>query len=397
MRSHSTSPAIEERIILAAVTREPNRRDELGRLLAQGPNFERLLRLAVTHGVDGLLSLALGPHLPARADPRTVDGAIKARAELIGAANRVRVEELDQILRAFSETSILALPLKGPVAALAYHGDLRARRFGDLDVLVEKPRVDEALGVLHRMGYEQTLSNPHRIDFARNHLHALELRRRDTWVMVELHFRLSPKYFDLPMDTRILFDRARDFVSHGRTYRVLSPTDALVFLCVHGAKHAWSRLLWVADLDRLVSSQPIDWAVLKTFVEKHEAARLVRTGLALTREILGTRLEAADEWVSADRGARALAKQAADRLFDRESEPGPLESQWYRARSRDRRRTAAKDWVWFVRDILEPTEEERSRLPEGPLQRLGYLVRPLSLLRKRLRGRRDELGGVGHE
>jgi len=37
--------------------------------------------------------------------------------------------------------------------------------------------------------------------------------------------------------------------------------DELVLICIHGAKHFWERLMWIADVAALISRQTaINWS-----------------------------------------------------------------------------------------------------------------------------------------
>ena len=77
----------------------------------------------------------------------------------------------------------------------------------------------------------------------------------------------------------------------GQSVRTLSPEDLLIYLCVHGTKHRWERLTWIADVAELVqSSGDIDW---QTTIERSTALgslRVVLLGLYLSHAVLGTRL-----------------------------------------------------------------------------------------------------------
>ena len=40
----------------------------------------------------------------------------------------------------------------------------------------------------------------------------------------------------------------------------LSPEKTLLVLCMHGSKHAWSRLIWICDVAQLLAACPgLDW------------------------------------------------------------------------------------------------------------------------------------------
>ena len=49
----------------------------------------------------------------------------------------------------------------------------------------------------------------------------------------------------------------------GREVRTFSLEDTPLLLCVHGSKHIWERLGWIADIAALTkTSRPVDWTLV---------------------------------------------------------------------------------------------------------------------------------------
>ena len=68
----------------------------------------------------------------------------------------------------------------------------------------------------------------------------------------------------------------------------LSPEDTLLFLCVHGTKHQWSRLAWIADVAELVRSSPdLDWGAVMSEAAALGARKMLQAGLVLAADLLG--------------------------------------------------------------------------------------------------------------
>src|SRR5262249_1662838 len=92
-----------------------------------------------------------------------------------------------------------------------------------------------------------------------------------------------------------------------------SVEDELVLICVHGAKHFWERLSWIADVAGLVSRQTgIDWARAAACAEAVRARVLLHAGLLLAAGVLRTNLpepisvRAREDTAAADLAARVL-------------------------------------------------------------------------------------------
>ena len=52
-------------------------------------------------------------------------------------------------------------------------------------------------------------------------------------------------------------------------------------LVVHGTKHAWGRLSWVADLAALLRVSPLDWDYVRAESRRMRTLRMVRVALIL--------------------------------------------------------------------------------------------------------------------
>jgi hypothetical protein len=81
-------------------------------------------------------------------------------------------------------------------------------------------------------------------------------------------------------------------LAEGVTLRTLVPDDLFAYLCVHGARHSWSRLKWLADLNALVVSTNADIEYLYRHAQKIGAGSCVAQGLLLCQQILGLKLPA---------------------------------------------------------------------------------------------------------
>jgi len=67
--------------------------------------------------------------------------------------------------------------------------------------------------------------------------------------------------------------------------------DTLLLLCMHGAKHCWSRLAWICDLAELIGSRSnMDWDALVDRAAACGAERMLYLGLNLASDFLGAQL-----------------------------------------------------------------------------------------------------------
>jgi hypothetical protein len=143
---------------------------------------------------------------------------------------------LKSTLADFHHRGIPVISLKGPWLAERLYGDAALRPYADLDLLVRPIDVAPAEALLRELGFVPT---GRRDDYER------------PWcrngVLVELHHNVeNPLAFDLEIESA--WSRAQVAQFHGVSARLLAPSDELLFLCLHGARHRFERLSHVLDL-----------------------------------------------------------------------------------------------------------------------------------------------------
>jgi hypothetical protein len=361
--------------------------------LAASIDGDRLLELAERHRMIPLLHR----HLRSAALPPEVAARLRARnAEEVHRSLRL-AGELRRLLGALSSEGVEALAYKGPPLAVQAYGDLSLRSYVDLDLLVRSDDVPRAMAALAAAGYAPAL-----------HLSAAQerwFRRVDgdyplvhpaTGLLVELHARVSSLRFCMPIDTGALMGRSRTVPVGGGEVRTLGDDDLLLVLLVHGAKHRWKRLEWVAAVAALLRAGRGDVATVLARAAKLRARRTVLLGLHLAATALGAPLaDAVADEIAMDRGLPALAREARERWFAPQADTGDADTAGAtRANLRFnlRLRDGAGDRVRYVaRWLFSPSPEDwrRARLPDAlfPLYRV---LRPLRLL-----GRHGGAGGGG--
>jgi hypothetical protein len=164
----------------------------------------------------------------------------------------LEVLRLDRALRA---QGINPIVLKGIAVALRAYGRLGLRYNHDIDLLVPENTVEAASQVLATAGYIRT-GPPSSADsgdvrtWLRTHKD-MQFERSDNGFVVELHWRLFDNPKTMPFDVEAAALGAFQLTSQ-HVLHTLPDELELLYLCVHGAEHAWSRLKWLADVAALV-------------------------------------------------------------------------------------------------------------------------------------------------
>ena len=216
---------------------------------------------------------------------------IQARLEGAGSGLRERTRRmLDaavEMIAAFNQEAIPALPLKGAVLAPLYYPDPFVRALGDLDLLVHPKDMRRAEETLRRLGYRF---------FKRTHKDAAYLRgerKDDVWAPdnvhpVEIQHRYVNEFAGLAYDQTEELWRGSRFQPYREGFSCLVPGPAATFghVCAH-ASADWilgqGKLQQIQDV-RLAAGRMsgLDWG---SFAEslKPRTARFLYPAVAAGR------------------------------------------------------------------------------------------------------------------
>ncbi len=280
-------------------------------MLTGNLDWETVLRVGWEHGLLPLLSWHL------RGDSR-VPGEVRERLDYsfrqAHLQNLQLAGELLRLLRVLKERGVPAVPYKGPALAEAAYGNLALRKPGDLDVLVRRQHVRMALGVFREQGYapltEMTRSQEEAsIRFDR------ERSLYNGEVDVELQWKPVPEAFFPRQSFEEVWGRIGRSPLAGATVPALSREDLVLVLCVHGAKHLWERLYWIADIAEVLEQGP-NWALLFSRAGEWGARRMLSVGLLLAVDLAGARLPGdVAQRVRDEPGTAVLAARLRRRIF----------------------------------------------------------------------------------
>jgi hypothetical protein len=289
-------------------------------VLQQSLDWPHLLHLARIHGVLPLLSRSLhtiGPDLVPQDALTALRDAFQANTQ----RNLFLAGTLLKLLRLLEAHGVAAIPYKGPVLATLAYGNVALRQFGDLDLLVHPQDADRAKALLWAQGYRWPDGRPP-ARFPRL-LKVYELVSPDGHVLVELHWALTSATFFFPLDSALLWTRLETVSLLETPVRSLAPEDLLLILCVHGAKHHWSRLGWICDVAALLRVTPqLDWARCLAQASRLGGTRMLALGLSLAHTLLDAGFpEAVWRWIQTEPVVPWLVAQVRAGLFAATAHP----------------------------------------------------------------------------
>ncbi len=382
-------PEVQLLLGCARTTVDKSTAERIRTLLSESIDWQYTIEQASQHRIIPLLWQSLNETCPKRV-PAEVLKRLRQHSSSSAHYNLYRTGELIKLLRLFDLNGIAALPFKGPVLALAAYGNLGLRDYGDLDILVRPRDVLKTKRILIGCGYRLvTQPGRHKEPRFSQRNKDLIFDSRDGRVRVELHWRLTGRHFDFPLDLNSLWARPETISLAGSVVRTLAPEDLLLYLCMHGSRHGWERLLWICDVAELLRTHSrMDWELLARKAQRLGSRRTLALGLILARDLLGMELPK-DVWrkVQVEPDAESLALHLQKSLFQNEEGDRGI-SYWHdihlrmRERSSDRLRLRWHYLRRYLRLALVPNERDHAMLELPPaLPFLYYLLRPFRLIR----------------
>jgi hypothetical protein len=352
---HKNSAEEKEWLFLCACASPGGSKQRITELLKIGLRWEYLLELAAEHSVIGVMAARL----------READYAEVPTAARKALQNRIRAQhlftlsmtaDLFHILGAFSQAGIEALLVKGPVISLLAYGDAAVRNYVDLDLLIRHKDIMAATEHMEKLGFESDvpLSALQADKIPGEYLFKWPGTRR----IIELHTERTFRYYPLPMRVEDLFAKQRRVALDGREVPALRLEDEFVLNCIHGAKHFWERLMWVADIAAVVARHPeMDWLKAQQAARDVGAERMLHLGLQLAKDLLQVPVPAAMRAaVSQDKAIKRLADQVMRWLPQVGLADPPLrERVFFRMGMRG---GGIRGALYLLRLSLSPTEED---------------------------------------
>ena len=364
------------------------RRDDAIRAAAAGVDWSKVVAIAQRHRIAGLVRHSLSS---AGITPSPAEAAdLNARGQRIAMGELFLADETARLYAAFQGIGIRTQVLKGVAVAMQAFGRLGLRFNHDIDLLVAQPDIPAGVSVLEKAGYVRIepaadASAQQVEQWMRTHKD-LVFRHASHGSIVELHWRLFDNRYLLP-----------DFASAeaetvslpgGMTLQALPRERALLYMCVHGAEHAWSRLKWLADVGAMLQAGGDGAAErLYALAETHHVHRAAAQAILLCGRLFGAPVPArvlAD--ARSDRRIRILEQVALHSMTA--GDGAELEALSFGSTQKNLSHyLLASGWRYWASEVaFDVSDMSRTPVPAG-MRALGPAARPLLWAWRALSGR----------
>ncbi len=281
-RANSRRPELE--LLLQCASAVAGNEDQVVELVRNGLNWEGLAEAAEFHGLAPILYDYLNRLCPELV-PESTKTHLRDCYHNSVKRNLIFTAKMLALLKIFEEEGVTVLPLKGPTLAASLYPDPAFRPCSDLDLLVRKQDVSKTLQVFTRQGYRLPAHHA-RLSLRRLMSHRAELLlHHESAVPVDLQWETAPLDFPFFFDSEVLWRTKREIQIGRQNVPYLSPECLMLFLCVHGTKHVWSRLQWLGDVARVAHASP-DWDAILELANETECVTPLLLGLQLAHEFL---------------------------------------------------------------------------------------------------------------
>jgi len=197
---------------------------------------------------------------------------------------RLMLDGCLELLTAFGQMGIRAIPFKGAVLAPLYYADPLLRPLADLDLLIHEKDVVAVIHILQKLGYRYYSRS------AEDRVYLRGERQINIWAAdnvhpVELHFTLREEYAGIGYNLAAEMWSQSEERPYWRNHPALIPKPAMLLhhVCAH-ATSDWliqrGRLMHIGDIRHISQRMaPQDWQAFDTAVSA-TAARFVYPALA---------------------------------------------------------------------------------------------------------------------
>jgi hypothetical protein len=299
--------------------------------------------------------------------------------------NMLMAAELIKVMALLEKNGIESLAFKGPTLAQMAYGDISLRYNWDLDLLIRKEQLEQAIELLKSQGYEpafQMTPAQYKSYASISHDFCLYSPRGD--IPIELHWRLFSNEFMVHIDDADFFANSSEVTIQGKPIKSFNTEQLLVYLATHGAKHQWERMEWLVDIARVIEKQSIDWDHLVSISEQTQSLTIVLTTLQLCQNILGTQLPGNVAGLTQEKTIQRKTKSMQSLLFNNfEKKSGDNIRTKTISVAQMNQLTGIKNKFLLLTSVLKPTplDFESHEHPEN-MTFLYYFSRPINVFRR---------------
>ena len=254
------------------------------------PAWEEIIALALDHGVAPLLHRSLQTGGGLAALPEAMRARLSEERRATAFANLRRCAAFRDIALEFAQRNIPLMALKGLHLAELVYRDISLRPMDDVDILVPRAELGQAVATLQLMGYgpEEDMSGAAEALLELGHAVALEHRRLG--ILIEVHWTIGERGYGYEPPMEEIWRTATPGTLADSDVQLMSPEFVLLHVCAHLAcNHNFLLgLRALCDIAEIVRAYPaLDWPSVIDQGRRHGWERGIAAALRLARDNMG--------------------------------------------------------------------------------------------------------------
>lgn len=276
-----------------------------------GINWDYLLQLTIRHRVleQVYTVLKIFPQVPVEIINKLKLSVNKIKLHLLHMTG-----EVIRLTRKLDEMKINYVIVKGIPLAVDLYGSADSRQCKDIDLWVDKTDIERCRKLLFASEYNQVLPSYELTGFKEQyyftHMHDVTFQHSRLNIEVELHFRLE--YYGLNF-WPINAVSTKEVMLGNNKITTLADDYNFLYLVIHAAIHAWSRLRWLHDIYLFLQSGRCNLPAILRLAKTLGAEHIVYQALWLVRDVyLYSSQEIDDILININRRSVKLARIARE-------------------------------------------------------------------------------------
>ena len=216
-------------------------------------NWDEVKECVIRHRVIPLVNSAVKN---LETVPESFRDWARKEAQKVAAHSLQITHDCIKIDAALKAAGVEPLHFKGPVLAQMAYGSVALKFSNDLDIFVSKREILSAFGVLKSSGFQIA---DHIERATESQISALVHNFKDACFvnssgrLIELHWKFTNTNMQLS-EIEQNPQRIQVEVANLAKLDTLNSTQTLTYLGVHGARHHWVRLKWLADFSAFLNA-----------------------------------------------------------------------------------------------------------------------------------------------
>lgn len=241
-------------IILSKASPDPSDLECIETLDFKSVDWTYIINFSKVHGITSLICFNINKHKNISV-PELELKKLKTASLQNSKKNLFLTSVLLKILKDLKKIGIEAVAHKGPVLSRMLYDDITIRDFTDIDIIVYKKDVIKAKEYLIQNGYSPQFDlKGYKEDYYLNSkYYYINFLRDDSKAALDLHWALSAPNYGFSTGLEHFSSKLDKINLNNVSLDVLREEDLFLQLCIHGAKHNFSRFCWLADIVNLAA------------------------------------------------------------------------------------------------------------------------------------------------